>query len=80
MINEIKHLIEKDIEFCHKSRRVYLYKITDKEYLILKFDQDGELSKKVIPEEKFTKVDEAISRWLELVGLSPAVIEKKKRK
>ena len=36
MINEIKSLLEQDIEFCHKKRRYYLYKIADKEYLILK--------------------------------------------
>ena len=78
MINEIKSLLEQDIEFCHKKRRYYLYKIADKEYLILKFKEDGELGK--VPEEKFDNPTEAVQRWLELVNLSPSIPEKKKKK
>lgn len=78
MINEMKSLLEQNIEFCHKNRRYYLYKIVDKQYLILKFKEDGELCK--VPEEKFDNAEEAIKRWLELVNLSPSIPDKKKKK
>lgn len=57
----------------------HLYKNGENKYTILFFTDKAEFSKN-IPEENFDMAEDAVTRWVELTGLSEPVMEKKKKK